>query len=588
MGSLKEPRAVQLSAIFANNEQKRYEIPHYQRSYVWGKDQIESLWNDFMHEPPHGGLNLLGTIIVCESSADKKMLQIVDGQQRLISCSLMLTALKDVWKEVSGENGDFYTYLKQQLYETDPYTGHFSMRLNVGSDIKTSYEDLVYKSIKPPRVNSKDKPLFQAYDLFREKLAEKISSAKLTQNDKELILKNLHQRLFGVNIILIQLEDEADAYEVFESFNAKGIELKVAELLKNLFLSKISDANIERSLRKWREIEANISSVNLSKFNMSTYLRYFWIAEHPYVTERELYRSIKATNPDYEKLLNDLHRTSQQIKNAFGEDLEKIKLDYNFADRRHALNFSKSIRGIRTMKTQSFIVWLIALNRNHIATISSKWVMTSVDQIEKFTFHYFAIGNNPANRIEKYFSKRSNRLRDAVKNQDESALQTIVLSDFAQYIKKNALLDNFAQFKADFMKLKKKQSNGDFIKYLFVKLEDSIRDTNEVAVDEVNIEHLLPQNPSDEWDVTSTDIKDYVDSLGNLTILDFRINSSIKNASFEKKIMGDSKTKGISKSDLELNKQMIESLDAYKWTKQEITDRQEQLAKLCYENWKIS
>ena len=76
------------------------------------------------------------------------------------------------------------------------------------------------------------------------------------------------------------------------------------------------------------------------------------------------------------------------------------------------------------------------------------------------------------------------------------------------------------------------------IKYILGRINDSLARTGEVRIDfvNVNIEHVIPQRPSDDWNLTRDEINDYVNLLGNLTLLDRVINSSIGNSHIDEKI----------------------------------------------------
>ena len=105
-----------------------------------------------------------------------------------------------------------------------------------------------------------------------------------------------------------------------------------------------------------------------------------------------------------------------------------------------------------------------------------------------------------------------------------------------------------------------------------------------INFDNTNIEHILPQKPDKTWNLSREDIKDYVDKIGNLTLLHKKKNSGVGNKSVKDKVHG------LSTSDIGITRQIakiIESSD-YKWGEKEINQRQRDFAKLAYEKvWTV-
>ncbi|NPA71213.1 MAG: HNH endonuclease, partial [Gammaproteobacteria bacterium] len=142
-------------------------------------------------------------------------------------------------------------------------------------------------------------------------------------------------------------------------------------------------------------------------------------------------------------------------------------------------------------------------------------------------------------------------------------------------------------FLDSFMELSYKNSEKSrrLLKYILSKIDQYYRDTDEEIIDfsNVNIEHILPRNPK-SWGLTKSQIKTYVNKLGNLTLLSTKINSKLQNKPISEKI------EILKESNLPITKELVRTLEYnnLKWTEHEIMERQKQMARLAYEKiWKF-
>ena len=117
------------------------------------------------------------------------------------------------------------------------------------------------------------------------------------------------------------------------------------------------------------------------------------------------------------------------------------------------------------------------------------------------------------------------------------------------------------------------------IKYIFSKIETekSVK-SEKTDWSSCNIEHILLQNPT-EWGRKKKDVREYVDLLGNLTLVSKKINGSVGNKPLKEKIKEFEKTK------LKINEELIEQWksEKYKWAEEEVKDRQRALAEYSYD-----
>ena len=106
--------------------------------------------------------------------------------------------------------------------------------------------------------------------------------------DAEEALIELEKYIAGnANVIVIEVGDEYDAFVIFETLNDRGLELAVADLVKN-YLFSLAGERLEAFKKAWGEITLLIGSENLTPF-----LRHLWLSEYQFVRERDVYRDLR-------------------------------------------------------------------------------------------------------------------------------------------------------------------------------------------------------------------------------------------------------------------------------------------------------
>src|SRR3989338_2051006 len=88
-----------LSDIFTGQE--KYKIPRYQRPYSWTTDEVSDLWNDLIEEESA----FLGSFVFnYEKYNEEEFVEVIDGQQRLITLTILMAVLRDIYKELGDED----------------------------------------------------------------------------------------------------------------------------------------------------------------------------------------------------------------------------------------------------------------------------------------------------------------------------------------------------------------------------------------------------------------------------------------------------------------------------------------------------
>ena len=549
----------------------RYRIPRYQRSYTWEEDHITDFWSDL-----NTGTTsyFIGSFVLNYGpQKEENYIEVIDGQQRLLTITIFMGVLRDLAKEM----GDckLAERIQRHCIAFENRRGEQTFRILCGDSLREYFETYIQND-KENITNSdtkkkEEKRVKSNYLSLKKKISEDMNKFSDKKSKLEY-LQQLWDNISNIKVIRIKIESEEDAYEIFETVNARGLDLTIADLLKNLIFKEIPQIKGEKDQvkEKWIEIEDNIreTGTELSKF-----VRYYWLSKYTFITDKKLFKTIKREIGDYKSFLDDLHDTSFLFSDIIGENEEYFD---NITDGKKIFN---SLQGIKVMGvSQCFVLFLTILrNIDKLGTNPARIFKL----IEHFSFNYHTISNLPGNKVEKIYSRYAIELEKIIQNNEN--IPTCAQGLFNRLEKElKELRPKFAEFNDDFLEMSYKDSakNRILIKYILSKI-NSLEEFGEYKLDfdNVNIEHILPRRPDKEWGLSPLQIKSYVDLLGNLTLVHKKINSKIGNKVIKYKI------EELKKSEIPITKELVNSLigSNLKWDKTSILNRQSELSKIGYE-----
>jgi uncharacterized protein with ParB-like and HNH nuclease domain len=551
---------------------QRFRIPRYQRPYSWGDDQLNEFWNDLKTEKE---TYFLGGFIFNYESEKENYIDVIDGQQRILTITIFVAVLRDVCKRLNKDRSE--AIQRNAIAFEDSYSMTQTYRVEVGDSTKDYFEKYIQSNKNDIYQNfgntKEEKRIYKAYEFFLEKISKEIES----KNDKDSKIEwinTIRKKLDDLTVIRIKITSEEDAYEIFETTNARGVDLSVSDLLKNVILKHIKKEQKEKAKETWENITKNIENSNTE---LKKFIRYYWLSKHKFVTDKKLFKAIKnkTAGDEWQDLLIELEEDSN---NWF--KISEVN-ESDFADIKWGQEIYRSIKALRLMQVGQCNVFLLSVLRN-IDKINTSPVLV-IKFIESFTFQYSAICKLPGNKVEKLYSKYAAKVDQIVKNAHPNKISGKVNQCFDQMLnelkdllpEKTYFLDNFAK-----LSYKKKGIPG----YVLAKINENMQKTNEYLVDfnNVNIEHILPQKPA-KWGLDQSQVKPYVHLIGNLTLLDESYNRTIGNEPLSVKL------DHLRESQLEITKDFINRLsDDNTWSENEIRQRQTRFGELAYEViWKI-
>ena len=551
---------ITLNTIIGNG--KSYQVPIFQRDYSWDKDDWEDLWND-IEEIPNDKTHYLGYLVLQKIQEGEESYWVIDGQQRLTTLSILtlaVTALFNKWS-VEGVDTDDNRIRFEKI--TERYLGNFSTsKLSISPKITLNRNnDDFYKSwllkLRQPSALSKLKPsqrlMQKAFNYYFEQLNEKFKTNKSGADLAEFL-----ERTVGNGIVFTQIvvENDLDAFKVFETLNARGVKLSTADLLKNYLFklsSQLSELDLDEAERRWQNINDIIRANDLT-----TFIRHSWNSKYKLERQPTLFKAIKReiSTPQLAfDFLNNLENISQ-FYTAFNNPNDEI---WDKEEGSH-------LKVLELLNVTTCYSLMIAA----IMNFDRKEVKTLLRELAVITLRYNLSELNP-NEAERVFSKVAN----------EIANKTITTAKEATLALKGIYVQdkNFEQaFATVVVNTKRKK---ELAKYLLVKIENQIANKDYQPEDAVaTIEHILPENPGSIWEDTfPVDIQDdYIYRLGNYGLLEASINKKLdSNKSFAEKL-------------LEYRKSAYKLCNEYceyeKFDPKAIALRQEKMARIAKSIWK--
>lgn len=607
---IKHTDPYKVSQIFSNEKTIIYKIPKYQREYTWGQKEWGLLFNDII-ENDYG--YFLGSIICVDKSVSAMgdvELEVIDGQQRITSLSLLLISLYEklnVFKDKLDEDQiTDLNNIKRELVIRSNGENIARLTPQIQNDNRNDYFSLLCEK---GLLNDKERKnyaglrrIYKAYAYFSNAVDKYIEELNpQTDEDKISALFELVRRFNSAVLVSIEVETNKDAYMLFESLNNRGVPLSAIDLIKNLLISiSDRDGKAEECYTIWKKIISYLSDDYgvQERFFRQFYNAYRDELNKPYKTEGKTkyalgYLATRTTLLDiYEKLLKDdymsfLNRLEAEAKNY-------AILINNTTEDNYNETLAESLLDLdRIQGAPSYILLLYLLSNKSILNINDDIIKDIIEYLTKF-FVRRNITDYPNTRnLTKIFM-------DIVALIDGKSGREIY-DVTVNHLKENSSSDEEFEKKLNGPVY---LDNPDATRFLLCYYENKFK-TNEIYTDlwerdnsnkyVWTIEHIFPEGeniPQDWVDMIANGDRDlaneylvkYTHTLGNLTITGY--NQTLSNLSYEKKNNRTNKDGNYVgyKNGLKLNEDVV---DLPAWTKDNIETRTEKLVTFFKDEFKL-
>jgi len=524
-------------------------VPVFQRSYAWEKSNVQDLFEDIRNSYPDD--YFIGTIVVTNKNDH---LEIVDGQQRLATISMFFAAVRDLMRESNDErkaNVIENKYLFEESLREDK-----KQKLMLNSIDNDFHLKRIIENQNIEITKESHRRISTAYEFIKDFVRNEFANKGIGHifDLVEYIQKNL-------KVIIVSVSDEVNAFTIFETLNDRGLALSQTDLIKNYLFNK-SENRLKETQEKWARFTGAIEAAE-SEDEVLQYIRYYWSSKNGLTREKQLFKDIKSEIKIKNQaitILTNLDKDTQLYLAILNPNHSYWK-DYS-------PNCPEYIWALRELRlTQNRPLALAILER-----LKSREVEKILKLIVSWSVRNLITGTIGAGTLEKEFSNQARFINEGkIKN----ALE------LKESIKRTVPTDE--QFRRSFEIAT--VSKNYIARYYLAEIEKSYRNTNELGPiqnpEKINLEHILPVDSSNlnNWSGFDEEIhKTYYKRIGNLTLLDKKINSEEGNDNF------DVKREKYKKSEVFITK----SLNKYKeWTTESINKRQKEFAERAVKIWSL-
>ena len=549
-----------------------YRIPRFQRPYSWEKDHINDFWTDIVIDSDDD--YFIGSMVVYKQ--EKGYFGIVDGQQRMTTITILLCVLRNIMASLGLKDSAEGVHSLIERKNID----------NVPEYILTSESSYPYLQEHIQKFGEADlsvKPLEEEKTLqnaFRqiEKLIQGIVTSinidtTIKKEEKEGAITNklrlIRDRILDLKIIFIELDDEDDAYLIFETLNTRGKDLNTSDLVKNHVtkLLKAGNANVDPTKQKWADLRKTIEESS-SDIEIDPFLHAYWLSKYDFVTQKKLFKEIKkeVKKHNAKNFLNNLLKDAETYRSIH-------EPEYRIWEKEE-IEITRSLEALNLFRVKLQTPTVLSVLRDYfdgnIKKASAERILTS---IAKFHFIFTAVtSQRSSGGISQMYASYAKRLAntDGPQNKNE------VINELKNKLK--GKIPSYSEFSVNFSQIlftKETSKQKRLVQYILSNIHRNNQKGVVIDYSQMTIEHIYPENPA-ALPKKSVEI---VGQLGNLILVDQSLNDKLANKSFHEK------KKILLKSGIHLDQYII---DAEEWDAQQIAERTEILSDASFNDvWRI-
>lgn len=556
------------------NERRYFAVPRHQRDFAWPLGAVEQYLEDVVGAMSEADSDyFLGLIVLVNTdNPTEKRYEILDGQQRLATTTMILAAIRQ-WLRESGQDTEATKIQKDFIGISEIGEEQDEPRLILNVHNQDVFQETVVNPCSDKRLkelqseagrHTSVRKLLDAALRCREFVAELADNQGPDKKDQAVILFNLAKYLRDrVQVNCLDVTAPENAYTIFESLNDRGIALSVLDLLKNHIL-KEAGSNEDQILNNWSVMIARIGDRRADDF-----LKVFWTSRFGRIQRGRLFRELKKkyyTKAEALFLSKDLAEVAETYSNLEVSDSDLWKGYSN--------GCQESVRGLA----------ILGARQTHPILLSAIAIFRP-DQVEKLLKHLVTL----IIRYQLICRGRTGRLETLSASVAEGIFSKRLKTLKMVWDQLRLIVPNDKEFEDDFSIYEENKPNR--ARWLLRELEQQqwifdnpgqgVQNAPLTDPEKVNLEHILPKNPDPGWkNVLGADpsiLRECRNRLGNLCLLDKPSNKKQAAKPFsDKKLL-------YLKSEFDLTKQVASQYSA--WDRRTIEDRQRKMAKLALSRW---
>ena len=592
-----------VSQIFSNDKNIYYSIPKYQREYTWGKKEWDLLFDDVVTNDNGYFLGSIICVNISVSSLGDTTLEVIDGQQRITSLSILLSTL---YKKIADQ--------KSKLTDDEDLNNLFNLKkelvlrketksfARVTPQIQSYNRDDYYSLLcdlgllqnYTKKSYAGSRRIYRAHYHFDELIDQYLEEQKKNKGanyDEIGELFELVSKFNSAIIVSIEVETHKDAYMLFESLNNRGVPLSAIDLIKNLLISTSDrDGKSDECYDQWKTI---LNYLGDDYSYQERFFRYYYDAYreelnagYPVAGRQKYYLGYVATRSNLLDIYEVLIKKDYQ---GFLDEIQSkayiysLMINNNPDDPTYKILKDSLLDLERIQGAPSYILLLYLMSEKSALGLDE----TNFKEIINYLTSFFVRRN-----LTDYPNTRNlaRIFMDAIEIAKKKKGSEIIV-DIKEFLKDSSSTDDEFEQK---LKGNVYTDNPDAARFLLCYYENKFK-TNEIYTDlwtrdssnkyKWTIEHIFPEGdniPKDWVDMIANGdralaqqyLQLYAHTLGNLTITGY--NQNLSNMSFQRK-KDRTNNAGLYigyRNGLRLNEDVV---DKSVWTVNDITARTEKL-----------
>lgn len=559
--------------ILSSMKDKMFIIPDYQRPYSWDEEKCETLWTDLVdfyeNKIDNNDEYFLGTIVTCKTSEG---LEIIDGQQRITSITLLLRVLYQQLENTTIKNKSVLGLMNKIapcIWNTNEITGDVDDKNDIHIKSKVLTEDVkdIFHNI-----------IINGVDLLSNREDLYTKNSKFFYNKSENFAKTNPTEWYNLIISILNrtiiLPIECDNFDmgltIFSTLNDRGMPLSDSDIFKaQMYKLLKTDKEKSEFIDKWKNLEDELKKCNMSINDIFRYYTHIIRAREGIVDKEIGLRKFYSDN-NYHIFKSD----SQLIDNLYilAKFWTKIyQMDYTTKDDIAAIS----------KETFKYIHCLYLYPNEYWKYIVSVFYMSNKES-DSFENNFYIFIRKLLSFLFLKFSEKPtvNYIKDPIFKACAKVWKKDDENIFTDKNDNNISFDDEAYIKSKINDLCTYKISKAVIllkTYLFEDQDDLIQDNK------FDVEHIFPrkwQNTNFEgWERKDAD--KYLEMFGNKIILERKLNIEAGNGFFAKKKEKYAQSKY--KEVLNLSKYPKRA-----WLKEDIEERNEEFVNTIYNFFKKS
>lgn len=536
-------------------------VPRYQRDYSWTKDETLTFLRDIsLAINQDESIYFLGSLVVIYKEGNRR--EVVDGQQRLATTSLLLAAIKavsDQHSNVRRSVDQFLVSLDLQTIDQTKLTLNLSDSAVFSSLVTTGEVGEDFIKLRPSH-----KKLYDTYKECKDFITKAVNQVA-PQDQDTILVRWVNFLQFNASVILISVSTDLNAFRMFETLNDRGLKVSQSDLIKN-YLFSLSGDQIEKAQSSWVKVSSTLEHLGGKDELMMNFIRHVLMATDSFVQRKDIYRKVQGIVKGENSSVDFLSR------------LEKLSTMYVAISNPESVEWrgyphliKEHIKVINLFDIQPLKPLLISSATNFSEQECERFFKSMISISVRLTIA--SVSRTTSQAVEGPISEVAIKIW---KREIETSSEAVAGL--------GAAIPNDSIFKDSF--LTASVSKRPLARYYLRTLERTHKgeeDPSHIPNEDprsVTLEHVLPEEPQENWpQFKDEEHATYLRRIGNLALLRASENEAASSDSFEEKI------KVFRNSTFSTTSHIAEFA---KWDSESIRERQKVLADIAIKSWPVN